>query len=66
MPPLGRDVRKLAILETFDSMTAWKGVVWLSKRFGVSRQYVSLLLKTERPERYAALKHPSRGRRNDL
>lgn len=66
MPPLHRDARKQGILEEFDRQQTWRGVCWFSKRFGVSRAWISLLFKTERAERYAQLRHPTRGRRHDL
>jgi hypothetical protein len=63
--PMTRDLRKLEILAAFDRETLgdWKGISVMARRFGVSRQWVAMLLRAERGEEYAKRRHPSRGQR---
>lgn len=66
MSPSDRSAKKRALLAEFDRRRTWPGVVWFATTFGVSRQWVSQLLKKERAARYAKLRHPTIGRRTDL
>lgn len=65
--PKDRQIRKRAILATFDSLKSdeWPGLPTLARRFGVTRQYIARLLSEERRGRYFAMKGPH-GRRTDL
>ena len=65
--PIHEEMTKTAqILEVFDRMRSWPGIVMLAEKCGTSRQNVQKVLLRYRKERYLRLRHASRGRRHDL
>lgn len=65
LPPI--DVTKTAVLlDLFDRLKSWPGIVALAERTGMSRQGVAKALMLHRREKYLRWRHPSRGRRHDL
>lgn len=67
MPLPDSSASKTAILlDLFDRMRSWPGIVFLAERVGMSRQGVAKTLMKHRKARYLKLRHPSRGTRHDL
>lgn len=54
------------LLEVFDSLRSWPGIVVLAKKAGMTRQGVAKALLAYRRAKYLRWRHPSRGTRNDL